>query len=96
MLEPIHGDMDIIENFAYHKLLLLYKGEVTATDLLGSAESGSIEDATLAYGIAAWHLVNDEAEKANELFEQIVRGPMWPAFGHTAAEAELARVAPPG
>ena len=94
VLEPIHGEMDIIENFAYHKLLLLYKGEVTASELLGSADTGSIEDATLAYGIAAWHLVNSEAEQAQGLFEQIVEGPMWPAFGHTAAEAELARVAP--
>ncbi len=96
VLEPIHSEMDIIENFAYHKLLLLYKREVTASELLGSAETGSIEDATLAYGIAAWHLVNSEADQAQELFEQIVEGPMWPAFGHTAAEAELARVAPSG
>ena len=93
VLEPIHHEMDIIENFAYHKLLLLYKGEVTASELLEAAESGSIEDATLAYGIAAWHLVNGEAEQAQKLFEQIVEGPMWPAFGHTAAEAELARAA---
>ena len=93
VLEPIHADMDIIENFAYHKLLLLYKGETTASERLGSAEAGSIDDATLGYGIAAWHLVNGEADQAQKLFEQIVQGPMWPAFGHIAAEAELARVA---
>ncbi|MEE8155976.1 MAG: tetratricopeptide repeat protein [Phycisphaerales bacterium] len=91
VLDPIDDDMDIIENFAYHKLLLLYKGEVTVSDLLGSAEAGSIEDATLGYGIAVWHLVNGETDMAYKLFEQIVEGPMWPAFGHTAAEAELAR-----
>ena len=95
VLEPIHADMEIIENFAYHKLLLLYKGETTASELLGSADDGSIEDATLGYGIAAWHLVNGEADQAQKLFEQIVEGPMWPAFGHTAAEAELARAAQP-
>ena len=95
VLEPIHGEMDIIENFAYHKLLLLYKGETTASELLGSADEGSIEDATLGYGIAAWHLVNGEADQAQKLFEQIVQGPMWPAFGHIAAEAELARAARP-
>ncbi len=93
VLEPIHSEMDIIENFAYHKLLLLYKGETTASELLGSADAGSIEDATLGYGIAAWHLVNGEADQAQKLFKQIVEGPMWPAFGHTAAEAELARAA---
>ena len=95
VLEPIHSEMDIIENFAYHKLLLLYKGETTASELLGSADEGSIEDATLGYGIAAWHLVNGEADQAQKLFEQIVKGPMWPAFGHIAAEAELARAARP-
>ena len=75
--------------------LLLYKGETTASELLGSAEAESIEDATLGYGVGAWHLVNDEADQAQKLFEQIVQGPMWPAFGHTAAEAELARAARP-
>ena len=56
--------------------------------------TNSIEDATLAYGIAAWRLVNGEADEAHALFEQIIEGPMWPAFGYTAAEAELARIAP--
>ena len=93
VLEPIHSEMDIIENFAYHKLLLLYKGETTASELLGSADEGSIDDATLDYGIAAWHLVNGEADQAMEIFRRIVDGPAWPAFGHIAAEAELARAA---
>ncbi len=91
VLEPIHSEMDIIENFAYHKLLLLYKGDLKVDGLTSSAEDGSIEDATLAYGIAAWHLVNNENDQAQAMFRQIVEGPMWPAFGHTAAEAELAR-----
>lgn len=95
VLEPIHREMDIIENFVYHKLLLLFKGELTVDELASSAEDGSIDDATLGYGIAAWHLVNGEADQAQKLFEQIVQGPMWPAFGHIAAEAELARAARP-
>ncbi len=93
VLEPIHSDMDIIENFAYHKLLLFYKGEMTASELLGSAEAESIDDATLGYGVGAWHLVNGEADQAMEIFRRIVDGPAWPAFGHIAAEAELARAA---
>ena len=95
VLDPIHDDMDIIENFSYHKLLLLYKGETTTGELLGSADEGSIDDATLGYGIAAWHLVNDDTDQALEICRRIVDGPAWPAFGHIAAEAELARVARP-
>ena len=63
--------------------------------MLESAEAGSIEDATLGYGVGVWHLVNGEADQAQKLFEQIVEEPMWPAFGHIAAEAELARAVRP-
>ena len=66
-----------------------------ATSTNESADEGSIDDATLGYGIAAWHLVNDEADQALEMCRRIVDGPAWPAFGHIAAEAELARAARP-
>jgi tetratricopeptide (TPR) repeat protein len=83
LLEPVHQDMDIIENFAYHRLLLLYKGERP----VGAA----VDDATLAYGIGAWHLIGGRTEEAYTLFHAIVDGDAWPAFGYIAAEAELAR-----
>jgi tetratricopeptide (TPR) repeat protein len=96
VLDPVTTDMDIIENFTYHKLLLLYKGELSLPKVLDPAETPSpvgaaIDDATLAYGIGAWHLVNGRRETALEVFGAIVEGEAWPAFGHIAAEAELAR-----
>ena len=93
VLEPVTAEMDIIENFAYHKLLLLYKGELAPEAVLGttSLEGESIEDATVGYGVGAWYLLNGEPDRAAEIFRRIVSGPAWPAFGHIAAEAELAR-----
>lgn len=94
VLEPIHADLDVIENHAYHRLLLLYRGELAAEDVLGDAEAGSLDFATLAFGVAHLHLVEGREAEAATLFRQIVESggsDQWPAFGHLAAEAELAR-----
>ena len=89
VLEPITAEMELLENFGYHHLLLLYKGVLAPEDVLG-AGADEIDDATVAYGTAAWHLYNGENTKATALFRRIVAGPAWPAFGFIAAEAELA------
>ncbi len=98
-LEPITADARIIENFAYHRLLLLYKGEMTVGEVMArggpeSAVGPAIDDATIGYGVGAWHLVNGRPESADRIFRQIVAQPGWAAFGHLAAEVELARTAP--
>lgn len=93
VLEDISPDMEIIENFAYHDLLLMFKGERTTTDLMTGVEDG-IQNATLAYGIAVWFLIYGDTEEAANRFQQIVRGEQWAAFGYLAAETELARIHP--
>ena len=85
--------MEIIENFAYHDLLLMFKGEKSADDLMTGEEDG-IQNATLAYGIAVWSLILGELDEAMNQCRQIVRSEQWAAFGHIAAEAELARANP--
>ncbi len=96
VLEPITPEMELIENFAYHELLLLFKGEMSAQQVLHSdAEPGPvgqpIDDATRGYGVGAWHLVNGRDEQARAIFRQVVETTGPAAFGHIAAEAELAR-----
>lgn len=99
VLEGIDPGMDIIENTAYHRLLLLFDGELEPADLLGAGED-ALQNTTTAYGVAAWHLVNGRRERAFEMFGQIAGGDgatdapsarPWAAFGYIAAEAELAR-----
>lgn len=91
ILEPISADLDIIENHAYHQLLLMHGGELSAEDLLAQARAGDpLAFATTAYGIAEhWQASGDE--RARALLEEIVAGESWAAFGFIAAEAELAR-----
>lgn len=90
VLEPITTELDVIENAEYHQLLLLYRGERHAQDLLAAAGEDSGGSAT-RYGVSAWHLVNGRREEALALWKSILAGPDWPAFGHLAAEAEVAR-----
>jgi tetratricopeptide (TPR) repeat protein len=95
LLTAITPGMDIIENASYHRLLRLYKGELTADALLGPAAGAGLDAVTTRYGVAAWHLANGRRDQATALLREIVDGyPLqWPAFGYVAAEAELARAA---
>lgn len=89
LLDRIDADMNIIENFAYHRALLFYKGvvpysEVLSSDLTESANAG------LVYAFANWHLYNNQPEKAKEIMRRLMQDPTWAAFGYIAAEADLA------
>ncbi len=101
VLEPVTPDMQLIENFAYHELLLLFKGEVSARQILhGDAEPGPVgqpvDVATRGYGVGAWHLVNGRDQQARAIFRQVVEDSAPAAFGHIAAETELANEHEPG
>jgi tetratricopeptide (TPR) repeat protein len=89
VLEPIHADMDVIENQVYHQLLLMYKGEITPESLLDPGDGSSENQATL-YGVGNYFLYNGEEQKAVEVFERLMAGAGWAGFGYLAAEAELA------
>lgn len=84
--------MDVIESGSYLDLILLHKGQRTPEDLLGpSGSDATLESTTLAYGVAAWHLVNGREAEAYALMERILtHRNQWPAFGYLAAEADLA------
>ncbi|MEQ9617363.1 MAG: tetratricopeptide repeat protein [Phycisphaerales bacterium] len=90
-LAPISRDMRIIENHAYHRLLLLFKGDLTENEIVPRDQGDGVQDATVAYGVAAWRLINGDRDDAVRRFRVIVDSGSWAAFGHIAAEAELAR-----
>lgn len=90
VLEPIRRDMRILENASYHRRLLMYRGELPADSLLaGGADPLTV--ATQGYGVGNWYLYNGDRARAMEVFRRVVAGGSWSAFGHIAAEAELAR-----
>jgi tetratricopeptide (TPR) repeat protein len=91
VLEPITADMDIVENQSYHELLLMYKGELTPEQLLGS-DDGTSAGSARVYGVGAWYLYNGDEDRAVEIFRQMLESEQWAAFGYIAAEADLKRL----
>ena len=91
ILEPINADMDIIENQSYHTLLLMYKGEISPTDILGPADDTTPENAAVGYGVGAWYLYNGQVEEAKGVYRRILLAKDgWAGFGYIAAEADMA------
>lgn len=92
VLEQIKPDMKITGSPYYFQRLLFYKGLKKESEVFNPETAGDLEFATSGYGVANWYLYNGNPAKAKAIFEKIVGGKYWPAFGFIAAEAELARM----
>lgn len=90
VLDPIHEEMNVIENIAYHRLCLFYKGKLAEQDLTGENFSNIMNDAA-AYGVGNWYLYNGRRDEARRVFERILENKVWASFGYIAAEADLVR-----
>ena len=93
LLQDIGPDTEVVENMAYRDLALLRKGLLQPGDVLAEGDDG-IQNATAAFGVANWYLVEGQPERARAIMQRIVEGSAWPAFGFLAAEADLARGIP--
>jgi tetratricopeptide (TPR) repeat protein len=91
VLDRITPQLKVEENKSYFDRLLFYKGLKKESDVF-TDKLTDLELATVGYGLANWHLYNGDQRKARQLFERIVGGKYWPAFGFIAAEAELVRM----
>jgi len=89
VLEPITENLKILENFSYHKRLLMYKGIISPDSLLDAKNATDLDIATQGYGVGNWYFYNGQVDKAREIFEKVIKGKYWAAFGYIAAEAEL-------
>ena len=94
VLAPITASMEVFENGSYHRLLLMYKGEVTPDTLMEAVKQGGLDGATIGYGVANWHLYNGRKDQAREILQQIVEAnaTQWASFGYIASEADVARM----
>jgi tetratricopeptide (TPR) repeat protein len=91
VLEPIREQMDVLENGAYHARLLMYKGLRSPESVLNLNTADDVQVATQGYGVGNWYLVSGDRAKAKEIFDRVVAGKAWAAFGFIAAEADLHR-----
>lgn len=90
VLERVTPKMDILENQSYHRRLLMYKGLEKPEALLDTAKADDTTIATQGYGVGNYYFVNGDNARARAIFERVVAGGGWNAFGFIAAEADLA------
>jgi tetratricopeptide (TPR) repeat protein len=91
VLDPIREQMDVLENGAYRARLLMYKGLRTPESVLNLNTADDVQIATQGYGVGNWYLVNGDRVKAKEVFDRVLAGTAWTAFGFIAAEADVKR-----
>lgn len=91
LLKSIPERPELLENHAYYQLLRYFRGEIGESELRAAGEKGTIDPATIGYGIAIWRKLNGDAAGARQEFERVLETGSWPAFGYIAAEVELAR-----
>jgi tetratricopeptide (TPR) repeat protein len=91
VLEHVTPKMDILENQSYHRRLLMYKGIEKPEALLDTAKADDTTIATQGYGVGNYYFVTGDKTRARRVFERVVAGSGWNAFGFIAAEAELVR-----
>ncbi len=73
----------------------MYKGTLPVDSVLTVNASNTDIDLSLAtqgYGVGNWYLCQADTAKAKEIFERVVAGKHFSAFGFIAAEADLARM----
>lgn len=96
LLQTIHSGMTIIENTSYFRRLLMYKGELTPQALLDLDQMDEREKAlslaTQGYGVANWYLYNGDTTTAVDIYQQVLEGTYWAAFGYIAAEVDVWRL----
>ncbi|MBF8248941.1 MAG: hypothetical protein HW374_1741, partial [Bacteroidetes bacterium] len=60
--------------------------------LLNTQDATDLDIETQGYGVANWYFYTGQKEKALELFQKVIGGAYWAAFGYIAAEADLKRI----
>jgi tetratricopeptide (TPR) repeat protein len=92
VLKQFRPGMEIIENDAYYRMLLFFKGDLPRDSVAtpGDADQ-ALQDATVGYGLGAWDWVNGRRDAAMQTWRAILEGGSWASFGYIAAEADVAR-----
>ena len=92
-LALIRQDMNVQENEGYYERLLMYKGYLDPDSLMqiDPGDDLDLKLATAGYGLGNYYLSEGDTLLGREIFQNVIDGRYWAAFGYIAAEADLAR-----
>lgn len=91
LLASIPSSLHVVEG-SYDLRVRLYRGEVSPEAVLDATGVAPLALATRGYGVANWYLYSGRTDEAVALLRRIVATGAKHAFGHVAAEIDLARL----
>lgn len=92
LLQDIPEDMEHEDSWAYRAYftrLMLYKGLREPEQLIEGVDPSGAEFVTAGYGLGNYYYCQGDKAKAKEIWETVVSGSFWSAFGYAAAEIDL-------
>lgn len=95
LIRNVKRSMNIIENDAYHKRILMYKGELNPETLISkdtNTDDQKLQYVTQGYGLGNFYLAQGDTARAKTIFENVLSTGYWSAFGYIASEMELANL----
>ncbi|MCW8981828.1 MAG: tetratricopeptide repeat protein, partial [Altibacter sp.] len=92
VVKPITEDMDVIENQAYHRACLFYKGAIELNALNNNPQAPEASKSALSYAVGNWLYYTGNAAQAEKVFEIMMEQDDWTSFGYIAAESDLAKL----
>jgi len=94
VIKSVNKNMEIIENDAYFKRILMYKGNLAPETLLSAkagADDQNLQYVTQGYGLGNYYLSKGDTAMAKTVFQNVIQTGYWSAFGYIASEMELAK-----
>ncbi len=76
----------------YFNVLRLFMGVIEEAEAIQLMTENDLAAGTIGYGIGLWHLFHQRPSEAMRMFDTVLTGKYWPAFGFIAAEVEKARL----
>ncbi len=95
IIAQVNTNMTVIENDAYFKRNLMYKGELDPELLLETDTNENdrrLQYVTQGYGLGNYFLNKGDTAKAKSIFENVIKSGYWAAFGYIASEFELSKL----
>jgi tetratricopeptide (TPR) repeat protein len=95
LIKAVNTNMTIIENDAYFKRILMYKGQLKPENLMdvdAALEDQKLQYVTQGYGLGNYYLSKGDTAMAKTIFENVMSTGYWSAFGYIASEMELAKL----
>lgn len=92
IIDRIDEDLDTDQGHPYFKQAMLFKGVLTAKELMAdrpvALEDWSVQDATVTFGVARYHVYQGDSTTYLALLDRILQTNHWNAWAYVMAEKD--------